>query len=157
MIMKRIFWLHDESLSIPAQANAEDILVFLWHNDYFRQQAWSLNRLVFIYETLCRLPVTVYAGNPSELLQTIKNEQSVSDIYVQTPLNPLLKAEIKQVSQQHQLKQYEAEKMVDDSLIKPCKRFYAYWQQIEPQLFSDHIEKPLFQRFHHITKSTKKH
>lgn len=150
--MKRLFWLHDESLSVPAQANAEDLLVFFWHSNYFKQQGWSLNRLVFIYETLCRLPVTVYAGNPSELIRAIKNEQTVSDIYVQTPLNPLLNAEINQVNQQHQLKQYESEKMIDDSLIKPCKRFYAYWQQVAEQLDKQPSVQKHFSRYHRPQK-----
>ena len=132
--MKRLFWLHDESLSVPAAAKRDDLLVFFWHSDYFSQQAWSLKRLVFIYETLCSLPVTIYAGEPTRLLQALKREHTFSDIMVQRPFDPLLTVQLNQVEQTHPLNLYNAPSMMDNSQIKPCKRFYAYWQQIEGQL-----------------------
>ncbi len=146
--MKRLFWLHDESLCVPRQANSGDLLVFCWHPAYFEQQGWSLKRLVFIYESLCSLPVSIYAGEPSELLQALKQQHPLSEILIQQPLDPLLTAQLENLSQAHAVTFYPAPSMLDDSHIKPSKRFYTYWQQVAQQLGQTSPQKTQFHRYH---------
>lgn len=148
--MKRLFWLHDESLRLPEQATEDDLVVFCWHQDYFIQQGWSIKRLVFIYETLCTLPVTIYAGNPVEIFSALKQMHNINEIVVQRPFDPQLEAHIEQVSQIHTLSYDDPPCLIDDSRLKPCKRFYAYWQQIEARLLHKTGQKTPFNRYHQL-------
>ncbi|MBD3767704.1 MAG: hypothetical protein IE928_07090 [Gammaproteobacteria bacterium] len=153
--MKRLFWIHDESLCQPAQATDDDLLVFCWHQDYFSQQAWSAKRLVFIYETLCTLPISIYAGDPNEIFSALKETHQISELLVQRPFDPQLKDHIERVSQTHTLNYYDPPRLIDDSRLKPSKRFHAYWQQIQAKLLNRVEQKLPFTRYHQQAKHQK--
>ena len=53
-------WLHEDMLStahpVFEQAdfkNEKPLSFFIWDQEYFKAQNYSLKRLVFLYETLC--------------------------------------------------------------------------------------------------------
>lgn len=85
-----LIWLHEESLRTTHPVfNAAPVgtkAIFIWDDAYFKSTNYSLKRLVFIYETLCDLPVDIIYGDS---LQVIK-EFSPTNLYIPKTNNPLL-------------------------------------------------------------------
>lgn len=69
---RRIFWIHHLGLrAAPAAASYVDRYVFIWDNALFERLGYTLKRLVFIYETLCGLPVHIVEGNTADILANL--------------------------------------------------------------------------------------
>ena len=65
-----LIWLHEDALcaSHPVFSAAPSVCeaVFVWDDAYLQHAHYSLKRLVFLYETLCELPVTIIRGHTLE-------------------------------------------------------------------------------------------
>ena len=91
--MSKLIWLHEDCLRATHNlfAHAPDAqAVFIWDDAYMSAMHYGLNRRVFIYESLCQLPVEIYAGDTvATLAQLAADGQDI--ITGKTP-NPALKA-----------------------------------------------------------------
>lgn len=133
--MSRLFWLHDESLALPADYQADDLLVYIWDEDYFAQQQWSFKRRLFIYETLCELPIAIFAGKTLDVITELSREHAIDEIRVQKALDPQLQQLIYLVaSKLAMVCQTAYPQLFADQSLKPAKRFHAYWKQVAPLL-----------------------
>lgn len=133
--MKRLFWLHDENLSLPLDLTEEDQLIYIWDNAYLNAQAWSFKRQLFIYESLCELPVTIWQGDTCQVLLELSQTTSFDEIRVQTALDPILQQLIRQASALlPTLVQTPYPQLFAEYQLKPCQRFHAYWKQVAPLL-----------------------
>ena len=132
--MSRLFWLHDESLALPADYQADDLLIYIWDEDYFAQQQWSFKRRLFIYETLCELPVAIFAGKTLEVITALSLEHAIDEIRVQKALDPQLQQLIDLVASELAVSQTAYPQLFADQSLKPAKRFHAYWKQVAPLL-----------------------
>ena len=63
---KEIIWVHEKALNSNLLADIDDNkkALFIWDNSYFQSRSYTLKRLVFIYETLCQLPVEIIQAIP---------------------------------------------------------------------------------------------
>ncbi len=142
--MKTIYWLHDESLCLPKDFDsANDALIFIWDGDYFAQQGWSLKRLVFIYETLCELPIEIWHGDTLETLSALMQSKQPSQLSVQEAIDPNLNQLINSVVKAIPMQLTQRIQWIDETKLKPCKRFYAYWQQVETQCLPNSLPRKI--------------
>ncbi|UQB41623.1 hypothetical protein JX580_08040 [Thiomicrospira microaerophila] len=137
--MKRVFWLHDESLHRPKMIRPEDRWVFIWDQSYLNSQAWSFKRQVFLFESVTELAqqgCEVYQADTLSALQTLVVGQEI-ELVVQRAQDPLLQHLIEQVQQQfNPLSLQTPPGLVALGEFRP-KRFFHYWKQVETSLLGD--------------------
>lgn len=127
--------LHDEALRMthlvfqaaPAEAKA----IYVWDDAYFRNANYSLKRLVFIYETLCELPIDIIAGRTAEVVR----EFSPSALYVPATNNPLIAETMRDLVAIAPVHTIEDEAFVVFKKPVQFRRFFQYWNKAEKTAF----------------------
>jgi hypothetical protein len=105
--------------------------IYVWDDAYLRQANHNLKRLIFIYETLCTLPVDIIKGNTARVIQ----ELAPAALYVPATNNPLI-VEIIQG-----LKAAVPVQIIEDEAFAPIKnptdftRFFQYWKKAEKSAY----------------------
>ncbi|MGC9385477.1 MAG: hypothetical protein ACP5D0_00905 [Hydrogenovibrio sp.] len=134
--MSRIFWVHDECLHRPADLAAGDRWVYIWDADYIADQAWSLKRQVFLYETLCALAEQGCEVVGGETVTVMKNTAfQAGDWVTECAQDPVLQALMARAQcVLPRLKILFPPGLVDSSVPLPLRRFFPYWKTVEPLL-----------------------
>lgn len=138
--MAHLIWLHEDCLrnDCPARhaAGANAHAIHVWDDAYLRRQYYSFKRLVFLYENLCSLDVTIYAGDTHDTLRHYINEHHITTLFVPSTPNPAIQHIITKLRKT--CADTTRIDVVDDtpfvSLPKPIKarRFFGYWKKVEP-------------------------
>ena len=125
-----IIWLHDKALRIshPVFLNAskQAKAIFIWDDAYFKQCDYSLKRLVFIYETLCTLPVEIIQGDTLNELKMFVP----ATIYVPYDYDPYIQNVLQTLSTLTKVKIISDEPFVMISNKANFKRFSQYWKKV---------------------------
>ncbi len=91
----KLLYIHDKALGsnhpIFSRINAETKAVFIWDDAYFKQRGYSLKRLVFIYETLCPMPVDIIYGKTSDVIKTIAPTKIITSFTADLPIQNIFK------------------------------------------------------------------
>ena len=70
--MRPVVWVHEDALrqSHPVFSAAKDAkaVIFIWDNEYFQSQGYSVKRLLFIYECLLEMDVQIIQGKTLDVL-----------------------------------------------------------------------------------------
>jgi hypothetical protein len=122
-----IWWVHEKALFIPEQKIQ---CVHVWDEDYYQSRGYSLKRLVFIYETLCQMPVEIIKGNTQQVLGGFNQP-----IYVPRTTDVKI-CEWVGVLNQHMTTHWVSMPQfvdVDESIDFP--RFFRYWKQAQKTAF----------------------
>ena len=131
--MTALIWLHEDALRqdhpVYSAAGEDIISCFFWDEDYLKEMDYGFKRLVFIYETLCELPVTILHDSTVEGLIRLAENKSCEKIYIPATPNPLLQKIIADL--QHLLPVTVVEETPFVSLTKDldAKRFFHYWKK----------------------------
>jgi len=130
-----LIYLHEEALRMTHPvfkvAPAGTKAIYVWDDKYFRTTDYSLKRLVFIYETLCELPVDIIRGDTISVIQ----QMAPSTLYVPATNNPFI------LSTLGELKSVTDVEIVEDEVFaimkKPteARRFFQYWNKVEKSAF----------------------
>lgn len=130
--MSELIWLHEDALRaehpVFDAAGADSLVVFIWDDAYLQQMDYGFKRLVFIYETLVELPLTILRGNQFECLARLAGEADGRILVPATP-NPRLQQTIEGLR-----RGFEVE-VVEDTAFAPLtqevelKRFFRYWNK----------------------------
>ena len=123
-----IIWLHDKGLSISHPLfelpNAGTPCFFIWDDGYFKQRAYSLKRLVFIYESLCEMPIQIVQGNTLEIFTEMRQQKIITPYTADTEINRL----IKQLANSFAVETVRA-KSFSMAHNDDVKRFFKYWNK----------------------------
>ncbi|MFA6700251.1 MAG: hypothetical protein WCS28_08780 [Thiomicrospira sp.] len=134
--MRRVFWLHDACLQRPLDLRVGDRWVYIWDVDYIHQQAWSLKRQVFIYETLCELAqqgCEVYAADTVVGLADLLDEKT--ELVTYAAQDPILQVLINRVCLAWpNLRLQPIAGLLNLEQAPPLKRFFHYWKRVEKPL-----------------------
>ena len=124
-----LFYIHDKALgndcSIFFRTNSETKAVFIWDDYYFKQRGYSLKRLVFIYETLCSMPVDIIYGTTGDVINMLAPKKIITSFTADLPIQKIFK----DISKQFELEfVYQPSfSHIDDSI--EFKRFFKYWNK----------------------------
>ncbi|PZP85939.1 MAG: hypothetical protein DI582_04395 [Azospirillum brasilense] len=130
--------LHDEALRAthPVFAAAPEgcRAVFAWDDAYFQKAGYSLKRLVFMYETLCELPVDLLHASAWDVVQHL----APGRLYIPAASNPLLLGMIDTLRPLAPVTIVAEEPFV--TIRKPidARRFFQYWKKAEKTAFLSH-------------------
>lgn len=128
--MSDAIWIHDEMLS-PAWLSPGAPAVFVFDDDWIREERLSLKRIVFLYECLLDMPgVAIRKGNVVEEVTAFCAEHGVST--VRTAGSPLPR--IKRQGQELGVEWLEPEPLVTLPDGVDLKRFSRYWRKAEKQV-----------------------
>lgn len=130
-----LIWVHEEALRMthpvfkvaPERTKA----IYVWDDDYFRQANYSLKRLIFIYETLCELPIDIIYGKTLDVMR----ELAPSILYVPATNNPLLLTIIASLETIVPVKIVEDEAFAVIKKPAEFRRFFQYWNKAEKSAF----------------------
>lgn len=129
--MSGIIWLHEDALRadhpVFAEAGPETPAWFVWDEAYLREMDYGFKRLLFIYETLIELPVTIVRGGYLESLPALAARHDGLIWVPETP-NPSLKRTAARLSED-----YDVNVIADTPFVKlprepDLKRFFRYWK-----------------------------
>ena len=133
--MSEIIWLHDKALNLlqldTLGASAQQPALFIWDDDYFRSRAYALKRLVFIYETLCALPVEIVHGDTMAVMQ----QRAPTAIKTFFTADSRIRAIIERLGQAHRVHVIRPEPFVRIAEDYQFQRFFKYWNKARQTAF----------------------
>lgn len=134
-----IVWIHGDCLSSnnPALLVAPGApAIFVWDDDLLKDWSISLKRVVFIYECLLDLPVTIRRGNVAQEIARFAEENVASRILVAespSPRFPVICEEIMSLMPKgSRLEVLRVEPLLDYDGHLDLKRFSRYWRKAKP-------------------------
>lgn len=130
---EEVFWVHDKSLNIKFLDTISPHIrpVFIWDDMYFRRRGYSLKRLVFIYESLCTLPLEIIRGDVIETLLVL-NPKKVKVLY--TVDSEIMSLTLR-ISEKLDVEQLRPREFVQVSGKYNFKRFFNYWNKAKKTAF----------------------
>jgi hypothetical protein len=135
MTHEPLILLHEESLRMThpvfhvAPLNTK--VIYVWDDTYVQHSAYSLKRLIFIYETLCAMDVAILHGVTLNVLQEI----NCSKVYIPYTNNLLLLNLIDSIRKVFQVEIVADEPFVNIKKPIEFKRFFQYWSKAEKTAF----------------------
>lgn len=131
----KLVWLHEDALRAdhPAvQAAGEDAeLYYIWDDDYLQAMDYGFKRLVFIYETLCELPVRILKGKTVDTLSELVETGRVDCVYIPATPNPALQELIQQLANRYNVVVIDDVPFVALDKEPDIKRFFRYWNKVK--------------------------
>ncbi len=127
-----IVWLHEDALRIThpviAAAPPGARLIHVWDDAYLQQVGYSFKRLLFLYETLCALPLEIVHGDTLQMLRSM----GAANIYAPATPNPAFQAILQSLP--------HATVIADEPFVRIAKprdfrRFFQYWGKAEKSAF----------------------
>ena len=126
-----LIWLHEDALRplhpIFTYAPTNSEVVFIWDDRYLQESNYSLKRLVFLYETLCELPLAILRGNTFEVLSS----HSSTQLYVPASPNSWIDLVCKGLAATNEVIRIEDEPFVRLKTKTDLRRFHQYWKKVE--------------------------
>ena len=98
---------------------------------------YGFQRLVFIYETLCELGVTIYHGNIEKVAVELARLRSAEHIRTAFSPNPVIQAVTKELAQTVSVVTIGDEPFVTLKRPIKLKRFFSYWKKARPVLLRE--------------------
>ncbi|MEI6617248.1 MAG: FAD-binding domain-containing protein, partial [Cyanobium sp. ELA507] len=147
-----VLWIHAEALG-PAnaalRAHPHRPALFVFDPVAADQEPWGLKRLVFVYECLLELPVTIRAGDPVAELLAFVARCGADGVVTTRAVDPRLQAITAQLAARLPLIVLDPEPLVPSDLepagvglasatkaIEPdLRRFSRYWRWAEPRIW----------------------
>jgi len=130
-----LIWLHEEALRaahpVFSAAPQGTRAVFVWDDRYLQKLDYSLKRLVFIYETLCELPLDILSGDTIAVFK----ELSPSRLFVPASTKPHLITLIDQLTSVAPTQVISDETFVTIRQTQEFKRFFKYWNFAQTTVF----------------------
>jgi hypothetical protein len=135
--MTPIVWIHGDALrpSNPALITYPDApAVFVWDDELLTKYGLSFKRIVFMYEALLELPVTIYRGNVVEHVTAFARLHNADTIVTSGTPAPRFAAICQQLRRTHTVEILAEPAFVDVPASTDVKRFSRYWQVAKPKL-----------------------
>jgi len=123
-----IIWVHEDALRqshpVFSKAGAAQA-IFVWDNDYFKSQDYTVKRLLFIYECLLEMDVTIIEGQTAAVLSDL----SQGVIHTAKTLNPYFKAIIKDLRETSEVHITPDDLFSQVPYDADMGRFFRFWNK----------------------------
>lgn len=125
--MANLIWIHEDALRadhpVFEAAGKEAAALYVWDDAYLKEMGYGMKRLVFMYEAVCTLPVTIIRGDTKEVLDEVSGEK----LFVPKTPNPTLCAIAGSLSKP--VNWVADEPFVVLNKTPELKRFFRYWNK----------------------------
>ena len=130
-----IVLLHEKSLRIPNtivdRIKKDTKVVFVWDDEYYKNRGYSLKRLVFIYETISKLPVQILRGDTLQILTSYNPKKVLISFTADTGLTRLSQS----LSRSFNVEIIKDDLFCEEDFSFETKRFFKYWKKAEKTVF----------------------
>ena len=134
----RLYWLHEDALRaehpVLQEARSEDTLCFVWDDAHLEAMGYSFQRLVFIFETLAELGVTIFRGKTDEVLLRQAQQLGTNSLQVPDTPNPALQDIIAALRSELHVEVIADKPFVILKRPPDLRRFFRYWKSARGQL-----------------------
>jgi len=133
-----ILWIHADALS-PNQPALDEFpdapAIYVWDDALLEEWNISLKRIVFLYECLLELPVTIRRGDVAEQVIAFAKEHGAARIVTVESVSPRFEAILARLE-----REFEVEVILPDALVDydgeiDLKRFSRYWATAQKYAF----------------------
>jgi len=132
---RALICLHEDALRITHPIfNVAPIgtkAIYVWDDEYLRRANYSMKRLVFMYETLCELPVDVIRGDTRSILVA----RTPSMLYVPATNNPSILSIFAGITSAIPLNVVDDDVFAVMEKTTEARRFFQYWSKVEKSAF----------------------
>jgi hypothetical protein len=137
---KPIVWVHGDCLSPknPALLEYPDApAIWVWDDALLEEWKISRKRIVFIYECLLELPVTIRRGNVAEEVIAFAKEHGADGVATAASPSPRFDAICDRIEQavSVEVEVWSPEPFVDYDGYIDLKRFSRYWRVAQQYVF----------------------
>ncbi len=130
-----LIWLHEEALRVthPVFRAAPEgtRAIYVWDDEYLSQLDYSLKRLVFMYETLCELPVEILRGDTVSIIKQI----APSILYIPATTKPHITSTMSKIKSVANVEVIPDENFVTITKAADIRRFFPYWNMAQKTAF----------------------
>ena len=129
-MIRPVIWVHEDALSqshpvFSAAKNAKAVL-FIWDNEYFQSQGYTVKRLLFIYECLLEMDVQIIKGNTLEVL----SDFCEGEIFTASTPNPYFLDIIEQMGERSsKVTLVEDDPFSQIPQDEEMERFFRFWNK----------------------------
>jgi hypothetical protein len=136
--MNTIVWIHGDNLSpynpaLLAQKDAPTI--FVWDETLLQEYQLSLKRIVFIYECLLELPITIRKGDVAQEIITFAQEHRANRILTTASPSPrfqqICATILREMPKGSTLEIYKERPFIEIDEQLDLKRFSRYWEKVK--------------------------
>ena len=128
--MPPILWIHGDCLrpTNPALlAHPDAPAIFVWDDALLKHYQISFKRIVFMYEALLELPVTIYRGDVVSQLIAFAEQHQADHIVTSASPAPRFATICGQLRQRYRIAVLAEPTFVDIPINTDTKRFSRYW------------------------------
>jgi hypothetical protein len=135
---KAIVWIHGDCLD-PGQEALRDYphapAIWVWDEALLARRQLSLKRILFIYECLLDLPVTIRRGQVAAELHNFAREQQASTVITMRSISPGFRRICRVLRQQGlTVVEFDQEPFVTLPAETDLRRFSRYWRVVQREL-----------------------
>lgn len=135
--MAEVVWVHGDCLRMtnPALVSLPGApAVFVWDDAVLAQVQPSCKRLVFMYEALLELPVTIMRGDVVTQVRAFAEMHQASRIVTSASVAPRFAQIVAGLARTHTVDVMPEPAFVDLPKTSDIRRFARYWRVAEPLL-----------------------
>lgn len=133
-----IIWVHGDCLNPEQEALAaypDAPAVWVWDDALLRRRQLALKRILFIYECLLALPVTIRRGDVVRELVAFAQEREAATVVTMHSVSPGFRRICRGLRDHGlQVEVLEPEPFVELSSSPDLRRFSRYWRTVQPEL-----------------------
>lgn len=136
---KTVVWVHGDNLDPngPAlQAHPDAPALWVWDDALLDEWKLSLKRIVFIYECLLELPVTIRRGDVASELRAFAAEHGATTIAVAASPSPRFAAICADLATTHTVSVLPEAPFLAYTGYLDLRRFARYWRVAEQYVFA---------------------
>jgi hypothetical protein len=133
-----LLWLHPDCLAADNPAFAKypgARAVFIWDEEEIEEEAWTLKRIQFLYESLLEIPAEIHRGPVVPKLTELLRAANLRKIATVDSVNPRFKEHRRLLEMAFSLEVLPPVPFVDYRGHLDLKRFSRYWKRVEPVVF----------------------
>lgn len=136
---KPIVWVHGDCLNPQNPALQEypnTPAIWVWDDALLKEWQISLKRIVFIYECLLELPVTIRRGNVATAVVAFAKEHGADGVATAQSPSPRFEAICNDIENAGlEVEVWSSDPFVDYDGYIDLKRFSRYWRKAQQYVF----------------------
>jgi K+-sensing histidine kinase KdpD len=106
----------------------------VWDDELLRQRRMSLKRIVFMYEALLELPVTIQRGDVAAQVRAYADLHQATRIVTSASVSPRFRQIVRALRTTHRVEVMPEPDFVQLPATSDIRRFTRYWRAVAPQL-----------------------
>lgn len=137
-----LIWIHEDALRLDhpvfERAGEDARVVFIWDEVDLKRRGHSFNKLVFIYECLQDMGVTIEKGETALVLRELLKTHN--SLFMAKTFNPGLRSLIAPLEDKIEIIEVQPERLGDVEITPEMARFFRFWNKAKKSILKPSTE-----------------